>query len=213
MTLPLNIPLSLYIHFPWCVKKCPYCDFNSHTLKEALPEEAYINTLLDHFTQLLPLTFGRSIRSIFMGGGTPSLFSAKAIERLLKGIQERVQLDDNAEITLEANPGTVDAKQFKGYFDIGINRISLGIQSFHDKHLLALGRIHNSSEAKKAIASVKAAGFTNFNVDLMFGLPHQTFEEGLDDLKQAFECEPTHLSWYELTLEPNTFLASSSTFA
>ncbi|MFI4937398.1 MAG: radical SAM family heme chaperone HemW [Candidatus Berkiellales bacterium] len=204
-TFDSTLPLSLYIHFPWCVKKCPYCDFNSHTLKGSLPEQEYIDILLQHLTQLLPFTFERPLSSIFMGGGTPSLFSPQAFKRLLEGIKERCQLVPEIEITLEANPGTVDGDRFKGYFDIGINRLSLGIQSFHDKHLLTLGRIHNSAEAKKAIAAVKAAGFTNFNCDLMFGLPLQTPEEGLADLTQAIECEPTHLSWYELTIEPNTF--------
>jgi len=198
-------PLSLYIHFPWCVKKCPYCDFNSHTLKQDLPEAEYITCLLENAKQSLPYTQGRVIQTIFMGGGTPSLFSATALDRLLRGLREIFLFDDNIEITLEANPGTVEQQRFNDYYSIGINRLSLGIQSFNEKHLEVLGRIHNGHEAKNAIQTVIEAGFTNFNCDLMFGLPNQTIEEGLADLKQAIELSPTHLSWYELTLEPNTF--------
>lgn len=200
-----NIPLSLYIHFPWCVKKCPYCDFNSHALKESLPEKAYIECLLLNLEQVLALSPLRPICSIFMGGGTPSLFSHSALEHLLKGIKERCELLSNIEITLEANPGTVESERFKGYFDIGINRLSLGVQSFNDNHLKTLGRIHNSGEAERAIETVRNAGFTNFNIDIMFGLPQQTLAEGLACLSQAISYEPTHLSWYELTLEPNTY--------
>ncbi len=199
-----TIPLSLYIHFPWCVKKCPYCDFNSHTLQTELPQEAYIDTLLLNLEQHLPLIWGRRIISIFMGGGTPSLFSSEALNKLLQGIRARCQLISDAEITLEANPGTAEIQRFKEYRDIGINRLSLGIQSFNDKHLKLLGRIHGKEEALAAIAYTKAAKFTQFNLDLMFGLPDQTKEEGLNDLTMAIDQGAPHLSWYELTLEPNT---------
>lgn len=201
----MNIPLSLYIHFPWCVKKCPYCDFNSHTLKNALPEEEYIDALLLNLKQSIVYLQGREITSIFMGGGTPSLFSPTCISRLLKTIESMVPFHPKIEITLEANPGTVDQERFKGYFQAGINRISLGIQSFDDEKLKALGRIHSGSHAKKAIDAAFDAGFTNINIDLMHGLPKQTIEEGLDDLRQGLAFKTTHLSWYELTLEPNTF--------
>jgi oxygen-independent coproporphyrinogen-3 oxidase len=201
MKLP---PLSLYIHFPWCVKKCPYCDFNSHALQNELPEQAYIEALLLNLQQYVPY-LEREIISIFMGGGTPSLFSAAAIDQLLKGIRERCRLSDDIEITLEANPGTVEQQRFKAYREIGINRISLGVQSFNDQQLTRLGRIHGRDEALTAIAAIKQAGFDNFNIDIMFGLPEQTIEEGLADIRTAMEQAPTHLSWYELTLEPNTY--------
>jgi len=199
------IPLSLYIHFPWCAKKCPYCDFNSHTLKTALPEEAYVKALLQNIDSFLPLVADRPIVSIFMGGGTPSLFSACSIDTLLKALETRLPFQKDLEITLEANPGSVEADRFYAYRESGINRLSLGIQSFHDKHLTALGRIHSADQAMKAIEKVKAAGFSNFNIDLMFGLPAQTSIEGLADLKMALSFNPTHLSWYELTLEPHTY--------
>ncbi|MGE3320455.1 MAG: radical SAM family heme chaperone HemW [Candidatus Berkiella sp.] len=202
MQLP---PLGLYIHFPWCVKKCPYCDFNSHTLKSELPENDYISCLLENAKLVLPYVQGRSIHSIFMGGGTPSLFSAGALNRLLEGLRQLLTFEDNIEITLEANPGTVEQQRFTDYRNIGINRLSLGIQSFNEEKLAALGRIHNGTEAKRAIETVRNAGFTNFNCDLMFGLPHQTLKEGLADLEEAIAHSPTHLSWYELTLEPNTY--------
>jgi putative oxygen-independent coproporphyrinogen III oxidase len=198
-------PLSLYIHFPWCIKKCPYCDFNSHALKQDLPESEYIACLLLNAKQSLPFVKGRKIQTIFMGGGTPSLFSAGALDTLLQGLSHIYQFDEAIEITLEANPGTVEQERFNDYRSIGINRLSLGIQSFNEKHLEALGRIHNGYEAEKAIDTVRQAGFTNFNCDLMFGLPNQTIEQGLADLQKAISLIPTHLSWYELTLEPNTF--------
>lgn len=198
------IPLSLYIHLPWCVKKCPYCDFNSHTLNNALPETAYVDALLLNLEQHLPRVWGRRIISIFMGGGTPSLFSSTALDRLLQGVRARTQLTVDAEITIEANPGASEMQRFKEYREIGINRISLGIQSFNDAHLKRLGRIHGREEAFHAIDYVKNAGFDNFNLDLMFGLPNQTPEQGLEDLATAIAANPTHLSWYELTLEPNT---------
>lgn len=197
-------PLSLYIHFPWCVKKCPYCDFNSHTLKDSLPEKEYIQALLNNLEQSLNQVGEREIISIFMGGGTPSLFSEKSIATLLNEIQRKTKWRHDIEITLEANPGTVEQQRFKGYRDAGINRISLGIQSLNDKHLQALGRIHSADNAKRAVEAVKAAGFDRVNIDIMFGLPNQTLEEGLADLTEGLALQPSHLSWYELTIEPNT---------
>lgn len=201
----MMIPLSLYIHFPWCVKKCPYCDFNSHALGDTLPEAAYIDALLLNLEQMLPHIAKRPIISLFMGGGTPSLFSAHALARLLEGIHQVCELSEDVEITLEANPGTVEQQRFKDYKAIGINRLSLGIQSFNDKHLKILGRIHDANNALEAINCVKQAGFTNFNLDIMFGLPEQTLAEGLADIHMAISQHPSHISWYELTLEPNTF--------
>lgn len=197
--------LSLYIHLPWCIKKCPYCDFNSHEMKGEIPEEAYIDCLLEDFNSHLSSIQNRKISSIFFGGGTPSLFSAKSLDRLLKTLQSKVKFSSDCEITLEANPGTVEQTRFRNYFEIGINRISLGIQSFQADKLKALGRIHNDIEAHTAIDAVKKAGFTNFNIDLMHGLPNQTPEESLNDLIQAIKHQPTHLSWYQLTIEPNTY--------
>ena len=204
MTISSTIPLSLYIHFPWCVKKCPYCDFNSHTLQSTLPEQDYIDSLLLNLEQQLHLVWGRRIVSIFMGGGTPSLFSSAALDKLLQGIRSRCSLIYDAEITLEANPGTAEMQRFKEYRELGINRLSLGVQSFNDKHLKLLGRIHGQAQAYDAIDYAKRAGFTNFNVDLMFGLPEQSISEGLADLEKAIAVGSSHLSWYELTLEPNT---------
>lgn len=198
-------PLGLYIHFPWCVKKCPYCDFNSHALKQDLPEMEYVACLLQNAELALNDVQHRSIQTIFMGGGTPSLFSAKALDVLLSGLKNRFTFSPNIEITLEANPGTVEQQRFNEYRAIGINRLSLGIQSFNEKHLEKLGRIHSGIEAQIAIDTVRSAGFTNFNCDLMFGLPHQTIAEGLADLEMAISLNPTHLSWYELTIEPNTY--------
>jgi oxygen-independent coproporphyrinogen-3 oxidase len=199
-----NIPLSLYIHLPWCVKKCPYCDFNSHALRQELPERDYIDALLNDLIADLPLINTRPIVSIFMGGGTPSLFSGTAIQRLLDGVRQHCQLSDTVEITLEANPGTVEQENFYGYRAAGVNRLSLGIQSFNSQHLKKLGRIHGSNEAIQAVHAAKKAGFTNFNIDLMHGLPEQTVADAVADLQQAIALEPTHISWYQLTLEPNT---------
>lgn len=204
MTLLCAPPLSLYVHFPWCVKKCPYCDFNSHTLKGALPEEDYIRALIQNLDQSLDDMGEREIATIFMGGGTPSLFSEKSIATLLDEIRHRTKWRSNIEITLEANPGTVEQQRFKGYFQAGVNRVSLGIQSLNDIHLKALGRIHSADNAKRAMEAVKMAGFERINIDIMFGLPEQTLEEGLADLNQGLALEPSHLSWYELTIEPNT---------
>lgn len=200
-------PLSLYIHFPWCVRKCPYCDFNSHSLKISLPETAYLAALIaDLEADLIKIT-DRKIISIFMGGGTPSLFTPLSLQYLLNEIKQRVEFADNIEITLEANPGTIEYQRFADYRAAGINRLSIGVQSLQDEKLKALGRIHGAEEAIKAAQAAHAAGFTNFNLDLMHGLPHQTLEDGLYDLQTALLLKPTHLSWYQLTLEPNTFFA------
>lgn len=196
--------LSLYIHFPWCIQKCPYCDFNSHALNTELPELIYINTLLLDLEQDLRHLCDRSIISIFMGGGTPSLFSPNTLRYLLEELNKRLSFSDDIEITLEANPGTVEYQKFYGYREAGINRLSLGIQSFSTDKLKSLGRIHNGDEAIKAVLAAKAAGFTNINLDLMHGLPKQTVTEGLEDLQIAFSLQPTHISWYQLTIEPNT---------
>ena len=200
-TLP---PLALYIHFPWCVQKCPYCDFNSHALKNGIPENDYINALIADLEQELPLIWGRSITSIFMGGGTPSLFSAESIDKLFSALRARLAFSPNIEITLEANPGTVEQARFKDYRAIGINRLSIGVQSFDDKKLTRLGRIHDSHEAIVAAETAHASGFDNFNLDLMFGLPNQTSREALQDIQQAVSLSPAHISWYQLTIEPNT---------
>lgn len=201
LTIP---PLSLYIHFPWCIRKCPYCDFNAHTLLTALPEKDYINIMLKDLEYDLEKIHGREIISIFMGGGTPSLFSPDALNYLLTELAKRLEFSTAIEITLEANPGTVDTPHFSGYREAGINRISLGIQSFSTEKLKILGRIHDGDEAIKAVSAAKMAGFTNINLDLMFGLPKQSLTEGLEDLHKAFSLEPTHISWYQLTIEPNT---------
>ena len=197
------IPLALYVHIPWCIRKCPYCDFNSHTAAE-LPEQAYIQALLTDLASELPYIWGRKLESIFIGGGTPSLFSAAGIDELLCGIRALLPFRPNIEITLEANPGTFEQAKFKGFREAGINRLSMGLQSFNPQHLQALGRVHNQAEALMAADIARHAGFTNFNLDLMFGLPQQTLPQALADLQQAIQLRPTHLSWYQLTLEPNT---------
>lgn len=197
-------PLSLYIHFPWCVRKCPYCDFNSHAAGDELPEHAYIDALLKDLEQELPSVWGRTVQTVFMGGGTPSLFSAAAIDRLLSGVRARLPLNPGAEITLEANPGTLEQGKFAGYRAAGVNRLSIGVQSFSDPQLLALGRIHGATEAVDAARAAHSAGFDNFNLDLMFGLPGQTVGAAIADLAAATALQPTHLSWYQLTIEPNT---------
>lgn len=202
--LPQLPPLSLYIHIPWCVRKCPYCDFNSHTASPVLPEEEYVDALLADLDQDLPNVYGRELRSIFFGGGTPSLFSAQALGRLLVGVEQRIRFANDIEITLEANPGTFEQVKFSAYRGLGINRLSIGIQSFQEAKLKALGRIHNGDEAIRAADMARQAGFDNFNLDLMHGLPDQSQDEALGDLRQAIALTPTHLSWYQLTLEPNT---------
>jgi oxygen-independent coproporphyrinogen-3 oxidase len=198
-------PLSLYIHIPWCVRKCPYCDFNSHEAKGSVPETQYIDVLLQNLDHYLPLISGRPLISIFFGGGTPSLFSGQAIARILKGVAERFILDPHIEITLEANPGTLDEARFKDFYQAGINRLSLGIQSLENEKLLALGRIHHREDALRAIQLAQQSGFNNFNLDLMYGLPQLSPSDALRDLRLALSFNPTHLSWYQLTIEPNTF--------
>ncbi|SFN19503.1 oxygen-independent coproporphyrinogen-3 oxidase [Formivibrio citricus] len=207
-SLPALPPLSLYIHFPWCIRKCPYCDFNSHAVKGALPEAEYIDALIADLEHSLPMIWGRPVQTIFMGGGTPSLFSAAAISRLLDAIRARVRLLPEAEITLEANPGTFEAEKFAGYRAAGINRLSIGIQSFNDRHLAALGRVHNRAEAEQAI-DIARAQFDNFNLDLMYALPQQTLAEALADIDTAIAAGSTHISAYHLTLEPNTAFAAA----
>lgn len=199
-------PLSLYIHIPWCVRKCPYCDFNSHEARGGLPEQAYVDALLRDLESALPLVWGRKVSSIFIGGGTPSLLSGAALTRLLSEVRMRLPLVHEAEITLEANPGTVEAEKFAAFRDAGVNRLSLGIQSFNDAHLRALGRIHSSTEARQAIA-IAQQHFGNINLDLMYALPQQTLEEALQDVQTALSFAPQHLSCYHLTLEPNTLFA------
>lgn len=198
------IPLSIYIHLPWCVQKCPYCDFNSHALKTTLPEADYLAALFDDFASQEEKIHNRKLTSIFFGGGTPSLFSGKAIEKILTKIAENFSIND-IEITLEANPGTLDEKKFSDYFAAGVNRLSIGIQSFNERHLKQLGRIHNSNDASRAIHIGKKVGFENINIDLMYGLGEQTLNEALEDIEKALQHDTTHLSWYQLTLEPNTF--------
>lgn len=198
------IPLALYIHIPWCIRKCPYCDFNSHHAPSNLPEKQYVQALLNDLAQELPYIWGRRLESIFIGGGTPSLFSAESMDELISGIRALLPFRPNIEITLEANPGTFEQEKFNGFREAGINRLSVGIQSFNPQHLQALGRVHNQAEALKAAEVARYAGFNNFNLDLMFGLPQQSLEQALADLQQAIDLQPTHLSWYQLTLEPNT---------
>ena len=200
-------PLSLYIHFPWCVRKCPYCDFNSHESRE-IPEQAYIAALLQDFDQDQAYWQGKTLHSIFMGGGTPSLFSATSMSTLLQALRQRLAFSDGMEITLEANPGTFEQAKFQRYREAGINRLSLGVQSFQSSQLKALGRIHTSNEAIHAITSARTAGFDNFNIDLMHGLPEQTEEQAMADLQTAIDLGPTHMSWYQLTIEPNTVFYS-----
>lgn len=197
-------PLSLYIHIPWCVRKCPYCDFNSHQREDELPEAAYVARLLKDLQADLPYVQGRELQSIFIGGGTPSLFSAAAYAQLLHAAEALIAFAPNIEITLEANPGTAELEKFSGYRAAGINRLSIGVQSFNAEHLKVLGRIHDSSEALRAADFARSAGFNNFNLDLMFGLPGQTTDQACTDINTAIACSPTHISWYQLTIEPNT---------
>ncbi|MCL6379703.1 radical SAM family heme chaperone HemW [Pectobacterium brasiliense] len=201
-------PLSLYIHIPWCVQKCPYCDFNSHALKGDVPHQEYVDHLLADLDTDLPLASGRELHSIFIGGGTPSLLSAEAMQALLDGVRARIPLTPDAEITMEANPGTVEADRFSGYQRAGINRISIGVQSFDPQKLTRLGRIHGPDEAKRAAHLATGLGLRSFNLDLMHGLPDQSLDEALNDLRQAIALNPPHLSWYQLTIEPNTLFSS-----
>lgn len=198
-------PLSLYIHIPWCIKKCPYCDFNSHAIKTDTPEARYIDALLiDLAADLQRYSITRPIHSIFIGGGTPSLFSPESLNRLLRGIEQQVTLKDNLEITLEANPSTFESHKFAEYRALGINRLSIGVQTFNEALLKKLGRVHSAGEAITAAEIAHQAGFENFNLDLMFGLPDDDFDS-LDDVNKAISLQPTHISFYQLTLEPNTY--------
>jgi putative oxygen-independent coproporphyrinogen III oxidase len=208
LSQPLSLklpPLSLYIHIPWCVQKCPYCDFNSHGQKgQVLPESEYVSHLLDDLTEDAKLVGARAIHSIFIGGGTPSLFSAQAIQTLLDGVKKRVNLLVDAEITMEANPGTVESQRFADYVKAGITRISIGVQSFQPEKLAALGRIHDENQALNAVKLAKNIDLNSFNLDLMHGLPKQSLEDAMFDLNSAITQQPPHLSWYQLTIEPNT---------
>ena len=208
ITLASLPPLSLYVHFPWCVKKCPYCDFNSHATREneAIPETLYINALIRDLELSLPLIWGRRIHTVFFGGGTPSLLSANGFERLMSEVRARLALEADAEITLEANPGTFEAAKFEAFRRSGVNRLSIGIQSFNDVHLQALGRIHDRQEAVNAIRIAQGL-FDNFNLDLMYALPGQTMAQLQTELDTALSFNPPHLSYYHLTLEPNTVFA------
>ena len=205
---PQNIPLSLYIHMPWCVRKCPYCDFNSHAVPDGKLsmdlEQEYLNALVEDFRTQLDFAQGRQIHSVFIGGGTPSLISAKGYQWLFTQLKTLLPFEPDCEITLEANPGTVEHDPFTGYLDAGINRLSIGVESFNTEHLQKLGRIHSNADAITAIQHAKEAGFQRVNVDLMHGLPEQTLEQALNDLKLAVENGATHISWYQLTIEPNT---------
>ena len=196
-------PLALYVHVPWCIRKCPYCDFNSHAAPDALPEDEYVGALIADLESALPGIWGRPVHSVFIGGGTPSLFSAAAIDRLLSAVRARVPLAPDAEITLEANPGTFERARFAGFFAAGVNRISLGVQSFDDRFLRALGRVHDADEARRAVEAASMI-FGNLNLDLMFALPGQLPEDARRDVAAALALAPPHLSFYQLTLEPNT---------
>lgn len=205
---PANVPLSLYIHMPWCVRKCPYCDFNSHAVPDGKLsldlEQEYLQALVEDFKTQIDFAQGRTIHSVFIGGGTPSLISAKGYEWLFTELKALLPFEEGCEITLEANPGTVEHDPFAGYLNAGINRLSIGVQSFNTDHLQKLGRIHSNDDAISAIKNAKEAGFERVNVDLMHGLPEQTLEQALLDLKLAVESGATHVSWYQLTIEPNT---------
>ena len=199
-------PLALYIHFPWCVKKCPYCDFNSHEAHGVLPEQAYLDALRADLESALPLIWGRKIYTVFIGGGTPSLMSAAGVDRLMSDVRTLLPLDGAAEITMEANPGTFETEKFRAYRSSGINRLSVGIQSFNQQHLHSLGRIHDHDEARRAV-DIAHSTFDNFNLDLMYALPSQTLAEATADITTALAFAPPHLSLYHLTLEPNTYFA------
>ncbi|PKM20624.1 MAG: YggW family oxidoreductase [Gammaproteobacteria bacterium HGW-Gammaproteobacteria-15] len=201
-------PLALYIHIPWCIQKCPYCDFNSHAVKQGIPEQEYIAHLLADLEQDLPLVTGRNLSSIFIGGGTPSVFSAAGIGQILTGVKQRLNCDADMEVTMEANPGTVEAERFAGYVQAGVTRFSIGVQSFQTAQLQALGRIHDSGEAIRAAQLAQNLPLGSFNLDLMHGLPQQDVNGALADLQQAIDLAPPHLSWYQLTIEPNTVFAS-----
>jgi putative oxygen-independent coproporphyrinogen III oxidase len=203
--VPLELPpLSLYVHLPWCVRKCPYCDFNSYEARGDVPDRDYVDALLRDLDAEAPFAYGRSLGSIFIGGGTPSLFSGAAIERLVEGVRARIAVAPQAELTLEANPGSVEAKRFAEFREAGINRLSIGVQSFRNPQLALLGRVHDSTDAMQAFATARDAGFDNVNLDLMYALPGDDIDGALADLATAADLGPAHLSWYQLTLEPNT---------
>jgi oxygen-independent coproporphyrinogen-3 oxidase len=204
LTLPQLPPLALYVHLPWCVRKCPYCDFNSHSMADATPLDRYVDAVLRDLDGEAELAGDREVISVFLGGGTPSVFSPAQISRLLDGIEERFVLDEDAEITMEANPGTVECGDPAGYRLAGVNRLSIGAQSFSPQALSALGRIHSVEDIGRAVREAQDAGFDNINIDLMYGLPEQDVAAAMDDIEQAAELGPQHLSWYQLTLEPNT---------
>ncbi len=205
---PALPPLSLYVHMPWCVRKCPYCDFNSHQLKAAAPDSRYIDALIDDLGTDLPLLAGRRIETLFFGGGTPSLFKPADLGRLLGALRERIEFEPQAEITLEANPGTIERGRFAAYREAGINRVSLGAQSFSARALEALGRIHSPDDTYRSVEELKSAGIANFNLDLMYALPNQTASEALADVVAACALNPAHISYYHLTLEPGTVFHS-----
>ena len=205
----LKLPeLSLYVHIPWCVRKCPYCDFNSHVAPEEIPEKAYTDRLIEDLQQDLLWVQGRKISSVFFGGGTPSLFSGESIRRVIQAAEKSVGFKDDVEITLEANPGALEQSRFQSYFQSGVNRLSIGVQTFNENHLKNLGRIHNSLEAKHAIESAQNSGISRINVDLMHGLKYQTVEDSLKDLAWLIAANVEHISWYQLTVEPNTIFYS-----
>ena len=198
-------PLALYVHLPWCVRKCPYCDFNSHEAGNSFPADEYVDALLKDLEKEIPLVWGRTVHSIFFGGGTPSLFSAFQIEKLILGFRRLLCISPDAEVTLEANPGSTEHDSFTAYGDAGVNRVSLGVQSFSNEMLAGIGRIHGLAEVEQALDSIKASGIENFNIDLMFALPGQSLDNALADIGKALACEPAHISHYQLTIEPNTF--------
>jgi putative oxygen-independent coproporphyrinogen III oxidase len=204
----IDSSLALYVHMPWCVRKCPYCDFNSHQLKSGQPDASYIDALIRDFDLEAPRVQGRRIETVFFGGGTPSLFSPEEFARLISALKERIEFADGAEITLEANPGTIERGKFQGYAEAGINRVSLGAQSFDTNALKVLGRIHSADDTHRAVEELEAAKLGNFNLDLMHGLPRQSLEQALNDVKIACSLKPSHISYYQLTLEPGTVFHS-----
>lgn len=204
----IDVPLALYVHMPWCVRKCPYCDFNSHQLKSGQPDAAYIDALIRDFELELPRVRGRRIDSVFFGGGTPSLFAPSEFARLIAALKARIEFASDAEITLEANPGTIERGRFQGYAEAGINRVSLGAQSFDADALKVLGRIHTADDTHRAVEELRAAELGNFNLDLMYALPRQSLEQALNDVKIACSLQPAHISYYQLTLEPGTVFHS-----